>query len=174
MNTVLDTPRLRLRELLPTDKAELAQILCEPETMRYYPAPFTEQRVEEWIAWNIDNYRKHNHGLWAVILKEGNRFLGDCGITLQEIEEQRVPEIGYHIKKEFWGNGYATEAAKACIEYGFTRLGYTTLFTYTKHDNRPSIRVAEKNGMTFVRFFDKVVMGETVKEALYRLDRTDP
>ena len=59
-------------------------------------------------------------GLWAVILKEGNEFIGDCGITMQEVEGQSLPEIGYHIIKEYCRRGYASEAANACIDFAFT------------------------------------------------------
>lgn len=167
MEIIIETERLFLRKLKRTDKKELTMILSDPESMEYYPGPFSEKKVEDWIEWNILNYEKYNHGLWAVILKDGNIFLGDCGITIQEIDGENLPEIGYHIKKEFCGNGFATEAAKACIDYGFNNLKYNTLYTYTKCDNIPSIRVAEKSGMKFIKCFEKEVMGELVKESLY-------
>jgi len=170
---ILETERLCLRELRASDRDELATILCDPLSMVYYPAPFTIQQVEAWITWNIENYKKYHHGLWAVILKESNAFLGDCGITMQDIEGELLPELGYHIKKDYCGNGYATEAAGACMEYAFSTLGYQSLFTYTKHDNSPSRRVAEKIGMTFVRTFEKTVQGTTVREALYHKNREE-
>ena len=170
---VLETERLYLRELSPDDSHELRKILCDPESMKYYPAPFSEEKVEKWISWNRENYRLYGHGLWAVILKEGGTFLGDCGITMQEIEGRKLPEVGYHIKKEYGRKGYATEAARACMEYAFTRFDYESLYTYTKFDNYPSRRVAEKNSMKFVKFFQKKMDGEDIKEALYRFDRKD-
>ncbi len=135
--------------------------------MQFYPAPFSDKEVEDWIKWSIDNYKRYRHGLWAVILKEGNIFPGDCGITMQDIKGEKLPELGYHIKKEYCNKGYATEAAKACMDYAFRTLYYPVLYTYTKHDNRPSDRVAEKTGMKFVKCFEKEVMGEVVKEKLY-------
>lgn len=146
---ILETERLFLRELTLADCEELASVLCDPLSLVYYPAPFTLRQVEAWIAWNIENYKKYRHGLWAVILKESNTFLGDCG------------------------NGYATETAGACMEYAFSTLGYQALYTYTKHDNSPSRRVAEKIGMTFVRTFDKTVQGTTVREVLYQKNRKE-
>ncbi len=171
MKRIIETERLFLRELIKNDKDELSTILCNPESMKFYPAPFCENKVEKWIDWNINNYRKYKHGLWAVILKEGNVFLGDCGITIQEIEGEDLPELGYHIKEEYCGNGYATEAGKACIDYSFRNFEYDTLYSYTKHNNMPSIRVAEKNGMEFVKYFEKEIMGETVKETIYSIHR---
>ncbi|MBN2652268.1 MAG: GNAT family N-acetyltransferase [Spirochaetales bacterium] len=167
MKKIIETKRLFLRELVKSDKEELAKILTDPESMKYYPAPFSYKKVEDWIKWNIDNYNKYNHGLWAVILKEGNVFLGDCGITMQNIDGEQLPELGYHIKKEYCNKGFATEAAKACMEYAFGTLDFPVLYIYTKHDNKPSFRVAEKIGMKFVKYFDKEVMSEKVKEILY-------
>ncbi|MGL1893672.1 MAG: GNAT family N-acetyltransferase [Spirochaetaceae bacterium] len=166
MKVILETKRLILRELVKADKEELSHILCDPDSMKYYPEPFNDKNVESWIDWSINNYKKYKHGLWAVILKDRNIFLGDCGITMQEIEGELLPEIGYHIKKEFCGNGYATEAAKACIDYGFNNLNYSSIYSYTHHNNIPSQKVAEKIGMNFKKYFDKEVMGETVREYL--------
>lgn len=172
MKFIIETKRLILRELNINDKNELAKILCDRESMKYYPQVFSSKQVEGWISWNIDNYKKYKHGLWAVILKEGNIFLGDCGITMQEIEGQKLPELGYHIKKDFCGNGYATEAARACIYYAFNKLDINKLFTYTNRDNLASIRVAEKNSMVFVKHFKKRVMGVLAHEVLYKKERT--
>ena len=168
-SVLLETERLFLRELILADCKELSTILCDPVSMVYYPAPFTIQQVEDWIDWNIENYRKFHHGLWAVILKENNVFLGDCGITMQDIDGELLPELGYHVNKEYCGNGYATEAAKACMRYAFDTLGYQSLYTYTKHDNIPSRRVAEKLGMTFVKHFEKTVQGTPVHEVVYQI-----
>ena len=167
MERIIETERLFLRELVASDKEELAKILSDPESMKFYPKPFSDKKVEDWIKWSIDNYKRYRHGLWAVILKEGNVFLGDCGITMQDIDGEKLPELGYHIKNEYCNKGYATEAAKACMDYAFRTLDYPVLYTYTKHDNKPSARVAEKNGMSFVKYFEKELMGEIVKEILY-------
>ena len=167
MERIIETERLFLREFVVSDKEELAKILSNQESMKFYPKPFNDKRVEDWIKWNIDNYKRYRHGLWAVILKEGNVFLGDCGITMQDIDGEKLPELGYHIKNEYCNKGYATEAAKACMDYAFRTFDYPVLYTYTKQDNKPSARVAEKNGMSFVKYFEKEVMGEIIKEILY-------
>ncbi len=167
MERIIETERLFLREFVVSDKEELAKILSNQESMKFYPKPFNDKRVEDWIKWNIDNYKRYRHGLWAVILKKGNVFLGDCGITMQDIDGEKLPELGYHIKNEYCNKGYATEAAKACMDYAFRTFDYPVLYTYTKQDNKPSARVAEKNGMSFVKYFEKEVMGEIVKEVLY-------
>lgn len=144
-----------MRELEVGDKNELSKVLSDPESMQYYPHPFSEEKVEKWIQWNIENYRKYKHGLWAVILKKDEKFIGDCGITMQNIENEIVPEIGFHINKEYWNKGYATEAAFACKEYAFNVLRYPSIFSYTTIKNVPSQKVAEKIGMQVYQFIEK-------------------
>jgi RimJ/RimL family protein N-acetyltransferase len=171
MKKLLETDRFILRELKIDDKYELSKILSDKESMKYYPHPFTDIEVENWINWNIDNYKKYNHGLWAVILKENNIFLGDCGITMQEIEDKKLPELGFHIKKEYNNHGYATEAAKACIDFAFKELNIKTLYSYTTTDNLPSQKVAQKIGMKFVKKFNKIIYGKIIEEILYSITK---
>ncbi len=152
---ILETERLYLRELVLDDIRELSKVLSDPESMQYYTKPFNMEEVESWIQWSIDNYRKYNHGLWAVILKDGEKFLGDCGITMQLIDKETVPEIGFHIVKNYCNQGYATEAAIACKEYAFKVLKYPKVFSYTTVKNVPSQKVAEKMGMQKYKEFEK-------------------
>ncbi|PLR98438.1 GNAT family N-acetyltransferase [Bacillus sp. T33-2] len=151
---IIETDRLYLRELVLDDKNELSKVLSDPESMQYYPEPFNKERVENWIRWNINNYKKFNHGLWTVILKDGEKFIGDCGITMQTIDNETVPEIGFHIIKEFWNKGYATEAAIACKNYAFEVLNYPRIFSYTTITNVPSQKVAQKMGMDTYKIFE--------------------
>lgn len=152
---IIETERLYLRELIMEDKEQLAKVLSDIESMRFYPHPFSEEEVENWINWNIDNYKKYKHGLWAVILKAGDIFLGDCGITIQNIDGEIVPEMGFHIIKDYCGKGYATEAALACKKYAFEVLNYEKLFSYTILENIPSQKVAKKVGMKLYKYFEK-------------------
>lgn len=153
--SIIETERLFLRELKLSDTEQLANILSDSETMQYYPEPFDREKVKNWILWNMDNYKKYNHGLWAVVTKDSDIFIGDCGITIQQIEEETVPEIGFHIHKEYWNKGYATEAAKACKAYAFEVLNYPKVFSYTTTKNIPSQRVAKKIGMQQYKVFEK-------------------
>ncbi|MFS0861865.1 GNAT family N-acetyltransferase [Fredinandcohnia sp. 179-A 10B2 NHS] len=152
---MIETERLYLRELEMDDLQELSKVLSDPESMQFYPQAFSQEKVKSWIQWNMDNYKKYNHGLWAVILKEGDTFIGDCGITMQTIENEIVPEIGFHINKQYWNKGYATEAAIACKNYAFEVLKYPKIFTYTTLRNVPSQKVAEKMGMQLYKVFEK-------------------
>lgn len=165
----LESDRLYLRELRADDQDYLAAILCDEESMRFYPSAFSKEEVLFWIKKNIESYRLSAYGLWAVISKEDDSFIGDCGITSQDIEGERLPELGYHIHKDHWNKGFATEASSICIKYAFETLKLKGLYTYTSKENLPSIRVAEKNGMHFVKSFQKTVMGSIVNEVLYQV-----
>jgi RimJ/RimL family protein N-acetyltransferase len=170
---IIETKKLYLRELTLSDQSDLARVLSDAESMAHYPHPFSASEVAGWIRWNLANYKTHGHGLWAVIRREDGAFLGDCGLTMQEIEGQRLPELGYHIIKEYWGNGYAGEAAAACIAYAFDDLGMDAIYSYTTPDNLASRRVAEKNGMVLVKTFKKELYGKAYEEVLYCLKRED-
>ena len=152
---IIEAERLYLRELMIDDKKELMRVLSDPESMKFYPHPFSEEEVEQWIQWNIENYKKYKHGLWAVIIKEGEEFIGDCGITMQNIENEIAPEIGFHIIKEYCNKGFATEAAFVCKEYAFKVLNYPRIFSYTTEQNVSSQKVAEKIGMQVYKNFEK-------------------
>ncbi len=120
---ILETDRLLLRRLTMADVDGLDAIFSDPEAMRYYPSTKTREETIGWIQWNIDSYQQNGFGLWAVILKQEQLFIGDCGITLQLVEGAKEHEIGYHILRRYWGQGLATEAAQACLAYGFDVLG---------------------------------------------------
>ena len=115
--------------------------------MEFYPAAFDRNGVEHWIAKNQERYRCDGHGLWAMLLKPSHQLIGDCGCILQEVEGRNHIEVGYHVRRDLWGHGYATEAARACLEYGFDKLGAKRLISMIRPGNVRSIRVAEKNGL---------------------------
>lgn len=145
---ILETSRLILREFRPTDADVLARVLSDPETMRFYPAPYDRAGVENWIARNLRRYPDDGHGLWAMILKATGELIGDCGLTVQDVDGTHEIEIGYHVRRDLWGQGLATEAARACRDYGFARLPVERIISLIRPENLPSRRVAEKNGMT--------------------------
>ena len=152
---ITETERLYLRKLRHGDEDEFKKVLSDPVSMQFYPHPFCDKEVERWVRWNLENYATLQHGLWAVILKQGETFLGDCGITMQTIEQETVTEIGFHILPRHCRHGYATEAALACKQYAFDVLHYPAVFSYTTQNNLASQRVAQKIGMHFDRYFEK-------------------
>jgi RimJ/RimL family protein N-acetyltransferase len=83
-----------------------------------------------------------------MILKSNGELIGDCGLTIQDVEGVREVEIGYHVRRDLWGQGLATEAARVCRDYGFANLQADHLISLIRPENLQSRRVAEKNGMT--------------------------
>lgn len=145
---IIETSRLILREFVPDDADALTLVLSDPETMRFYPAPFDRAGVEQWIARNRQRYVKDRHGLWAMLLKASGEMIGDCGLTVQEVDGAGEVEVGYHVRRDLWGQGLATEAARACRDFAFMRLPVERVISLIRPENLPSRRVAEKNGMT--------------------------
>ena len=139
---------MRLREFVESDVDALQAVLGDPVAMQYYPAPFDRQGVEAWITKNRDRYQRDGYGLWAMLLKDTGELIGDCGCTVQEVEGRNEVEVGYHVRRDLWGKGYATEAARACMEYAFAKLGAERVISMIRPENVPSKRVAEKNGLT--------------------------
>ena len=148
---MIETKRLLLREYSPDDFDALYAILSDPETMRHYPAPFDAARTRRWIDWNLENYEKYGFGLWAVVLKETGAFIGDCGLTLQNIDGEALPEIGYHIHRDHWRRGYAKEAARAVRDWAFENTDYDALYSYMKYTNVASYSTALANGMRLLK-----------------------
>ena len=146
---VLETERLFLREMKEDDYDALTSVLADSDTMQHYPYTFDEKRVRGWIAKNIDRYRILGFGLWAVCLKESGEMIGDCGLTMQNINGNVLPETGYHIRRDFQRRGYAKEAAKAVRDWAFRNTEYPALYSYCNYTNEPSIRTAESIGMQF-------------------------
>jgi [ribosomal protein S5]-alanine N-acetyltransferase len=144
---VLETPRLVLREFQFEDLDALSAVLSDPETMRYYPMSFDRAAVADWIQRNRTRYANDGYGLWAMILKSTRELIGDCGLVRQSVDGVDEIEIGYHVRRDLWGQGYATEAARACRDYGFVNLKVDRLISLIRPENLASRRVAEKNGM---------------------------
>lgn len=145
----IDTDRLFLREMNMYDFDALYKVLADKEIMQHYPYTFDEERVRAWIQRNIDRYDKFGFGLWAVCLKETGEMIGDCGLTLQNIEGEMLPEIGYHIRADQQRKGYAREAAAAVRDWAFANTDYPALYSYCKYTNVPSYKTAEAIGMHY-------------------------
>jgi ribosomal-protein-alanine N-acetyltransferase len=145
---ILETERLLLREFFPNDVDALALVLSDHETMRFYPAALDRAGVAAWIERNRRRYTDAGHGLWAMVLKSSGEVVGDCGLSRQTVDGTDEIEIGYHVRRDLWGQGYAPEAARACQGYGFARLGADRLISLIRPENLPSRRVAEKTGLS--------------------------
>jgi len=148
MKDMLETERLILRELTENDFDALYEVLADSDIMQHYPYTFDESRVRNWINKSIERYEIFGFGLWAVCLKKTDEMIGDCGITMQNINGMIKPEIGYHINKRYQRQGYAKEAALACRDWAFENTPFNILYSYMKKTNVASIATAMANGMS--------------------------
>lgn len=135
MKKILETERLFLREMTIDDIEALSRVLCDREIMLHYPYTFDEEKVSAWIERNMNRYKDNGFGLWAVCLKDTGEMIGDCGLTLQNIEGEMLPEIGYHIRRDMQHKGYAKEAASAVRDWAFENTDYPALYSYCKYTN---------------------------------------
>ena len=160
--------RLILREMIPADFDALYAVLADSDIMQHYPYTFDEERVRGWIARNIERYKIFGFGLWAVVLKETGEMIGDCGLTMQLINGQIKPEIGYHIRKDCQRKGYGSEAAKACRDWAFENTPFNMIFSYMKYTNVASYSTAIASGMRQVDEFEDEVNTITKVYAITR------
>lgn len=144
---ILETKRLYLREMNPSDFNSLCRILQDEKAMYAYEGAFSDQEVQEWLDRQIYRYQKWSFGLWAAVLKETDKMIGQCGLTMQQWKDQEVLEIGYLFERSHWHQGYATEAAKACKQYAFEKLNASEVCSIIRDSNTASQNVAMRNGM---------------------------
>ena len=145
---VIETPRLQLREMTPADRPALCRILQDSKVMYAYNGPFSDEEVDEWLERQLARYRQYGYGLWAVVLKATDEMIGQCGLTLQHWNGREMLEVGYLFQCSHWHQGYATEAARACMDYAFGTLNSPIVCSIIRDNNLPSQQVALRNGMT--------------------------
>lgn len=145
----LKTARLVLRPLLPVDAVSLFQIYQTQGVLRYFPNPNPPQldRVQRFIAGQQAHWKEHGYGNWGILLEGRNEIIGWAGLqTLPELDET---EVGFLLDRPFWGKGYATEAARASLQFGFERFNLDQIIALVHPDNLASQHVIEKCGMLF-------------------------
>ena len=182
MKTILQTTRLLLRELTEEDEFSIRRLLQDKETMYAYEHAFSDEEVLAWLNNQLRRYREEGCGLWAVILKATGNIIGQCGLTLQPYNGERVLEVGYLLEKEYWHRGYAIEAADACKRYAFDRLGAEIVYSIIRDNNFPSQKVALRNGMhpcgTLIKQYYGLQMPHLVycisKQEMMQQDLTSP
>lgn len=170
---ILETERLYMREMEHSDFSALCRMLQDEEVMYAYEGAFTDDEAKEWLDKQICRYREFGFGLWAVILKETDEMIGQCGITMQTWKDRQLLEIGYLFQKAFWHMGYATEAAKACKLYAFHNLKADEVFSIIRDTNTASRNVAVRNGMTDIDTWVKHYKGVDMPHILYSVSAAD-
>ena len=151
---IIETERLYLREMTENDFDALNKVLSDSAIMQHYPYAFDHAKVKAWIQRNIDRYAILGFGLWAVCLKDTGEMIGDCGLTMQLINGEIKPEIGYHIRADKQRKGYATEAAIAVRNWAFNNTPFNIIYSYMKYTNVPSCKTAIAYGCKLVGEFE--------------------
>ena len=167
----LTTKRLILRPIQITDADVLHHaIFDDPEVMRFGDGVQTKEWVRAWIAAQVKEYDERGYGTYAILEKNPNSVIGYCGLFhYPDVNGQAEVEIGYRLARSTWGNGYATEAARAVRDHALTALGMQRLIALIDPSNITSIRVAEKIGM---RYEDDVMFeGYSHPDHVYALHR---
>ena len=147
MTKILETERLILRTWTFDDEADLFAICSNAEVMRYIGTgePYTQRKeANEFLRWAVNYQNENGFCRWAVLLKETSEIIGSCGFACPHGTKEI--ELGYLLARAFWGKGYATEAAKSCLKYGFEKLQFREIIALTDLENIASQRVLNKIG----------------------------
>ncbi|MDR3141427.1 MAG: GNAT family N-acetyltransferase [Tannerellaceae bacterium] len=145
---LFETERLCVSKFTRDDLDSLHRIMEKPEVMYAWEHGFTRNETRKWISHQLTRYKKDRYGYFAVFLKESGELIGQAGLMKSVIGGDEVTELGFIFDNEFWGKGYATESAKACLQYGFEKLGLNQIYCSIRPENTASIRVAENLEMT--------------------------
>ena len=145
MKFILETNRLILREITDGDFPMLKKVIRDHDG-----TPYEDEYVWKWLNWCKDCYQKYNFGLWAVIYKETGEMMGNCGVSMQFIDDEWKPEIGYHLRKDYHRQGLGKEVTRAIRDYFFTHYDYDEVYSYMDVNNIASYKTAEANGMKYL------------------------
>lgn len=150
---VLETERLYLRELTIDDAENMYLLNADEDVVKYTgDKAFGSISSAKQFLENYDHYKKYGYGRWAVITKENSEFIGWCGLKYTESLSEN--DIGFRLMKKQWNKGYATEAAQACIKFGFEKLNMTQIVGRAMLKNEASIKVLQKLGLQYLKPFD--------------------
>jgi RimJ/RimL family protein N-acetyltransferase len=176
--TDLTTDRLLLRQWRDSDREPFAALNADPAVMEHFPALQTREQSDALIDRNIPDLDDRGWGLWALEVKDTGEFIGFTGLNVPTFEAPFLPgvEIGWRLAKGAWGNGYATEAARAALAYGFGPIGLDEIVSFTATTNLPSQRVMQRIGMVHDEAGDfdhpRVEEGHRLRRhVLYRINR---
>jgi RimJ/RimL family protein N-acetyltransferase len=177
----LRTERLILRRWGPDDLAPFAAMNADPVVMEHFPAPVTKEQTADLVERIERQFEEHGYGLWAVEVRGADRFIGFVGLSRVPFEAHFTPavEVGWRLAAAHWGRGYATEAARVAVAFGFERAGLAEVVSMTTPGNRRSWRVMERIGMHRDPRddFDHPRLPAShplARHVLYRLRATDP
>ncbi|MDJ1482957.1 GNAT family N-acetyltransferase [Cytophagaceae bacterium YF14B1] len=152
----LVTDRLLLRKWMEKDIKPFVEMNQDPEVMKYFPKTLSEKETLSFVERITTHFDKHHFGLFVLEDKASTEFVGFTGLMIPSFESDFIPcvEIGWRLRKEFWGKGIATEAANACLKFGFETLNLDKIVSFTAKLNTRSEKVMQRLGMSYVKDFD--------------------
>jgi len=179
MPSLLSTPRLVLRPWRESDLAAFAALNADPAVMEHFPSVLSREESDAMAGRIMARISEHGWGNWAVEVVGGEPFIGFTGLTVPAFEAHFTPcvEVGWRLARSAWGNGYATEAARAALAFGFGELGLAQVVSFTALSNRRSMAVMERIGMRRDGEFDHPKLDAASplrRHALYRIDAPGP
>jgi RimJ/RimL family protein N-acetyltransferase len=170
---VIETERLLLRAWQPSDEAPFAALNADPEVTRYLRGPMRRDESDELLAQIRGHWQEHGFGLYAVEIKDSSAFAGFVGLAVPSFLPEVLPavEVGWRLAREHWGEGYATEGARASLAHGFAALGLAQIISIIDPRNAASVRVAERLGMARGR--DRIHPVTRLRLAVYAKNAED-
>ena len=167
------TDRLLLRRWLQSDRPPFAALNADPRVMEHFPTVLTIDESNRFVDRIESHFERYGFGLWAVEVPGRTPFIGFVGLAVPSFEAHFTPcvEVGWRLAVESWGHGYATEAARAALDFGFVRAGFQEIVSMTVAENQRSRRVMERLGMTHdpADDFDHPTQPDHRRHVLYRL-----
>ena len=167
MRTILETARLRLRELSRGDLDFVAALLGDAEVMRHYEKPLSRDEAEAWIARQTARYARHGHGLWLAEERSTGQPVGAIGLVMQQVDGVAEAEVAYLVHRPYWKRGFAIEAALAVRDHAFGVLGKARDVSLIRPANLASQSVARRLGMTPV----STTTREGLEHLVFAVDR---
>ena len=164
---VIETERLVLRELTEADFEAAREILGDARVMYAWEHGFSDAETRAWIAENIARYRRDGFSYLAAVERAGGALAGFIGPLVETVDGELRMGVAYILGKNFWGRGYATEGAAACVDYAFDQLDADEVIAEIRPENSASRRVAERLGMTARESFVKIYKGKEMPHLIY-------
>jgi RimJ/RimL family protein N-acetyltransferase len=174
MDYLFQSKRLGFREWRAADAAPFAALNADSDVMQFFPSVLSAEQSRQAVLRYQNHFKQHGFGWYATDLLASGQFIGFIGFSKVHMAVDFAPciEIGWRLSKAYWGQGLATEGAIACLHYGWTQLDFQEVYSFTAALNKPSARVMQKAGLTFLRNFlhPKVATGHPLQEhVLYRV-----
>ncbi len=174
---LLKTERLGLRNWLPSDEAPFSEMSQDKEVMKYFPKLLNKEDSKNFIARMQNNFETYGFCYFAMDILESGEFIGFTGILHQNYKSKFTPcvDIGWRLKKSAWGNGFATEAAMACLDFAFSELELNEIYSFATINNKGSEAVMKKIGMNYIDTFNhpSLINNKDIKKCIvYKINKT--